>query len=83
MSQEGNGNNKVRRKGKVKWFNGEAGYGFLIMEGSDKDVFFHHSDVKKSGIVVDLEELDEVEFELSPVAGKGPKAVNIKLIATK
>ena len=33
-------------KGKVKWFNGTKGYGF-IEEDKEKDVFVHSSAVKK------------------------------------
>ena len=51
-------------KGKVKWFNKTKGYGFIEPEEGDKDVFVHISAVKNSGME-DLEEGQELEFELS------------------
>ena len=36
-----------RQLGRVKWFNNKAGYGFLTanQDGTDTDIFVHHSDV--------------------------------------
>lgn len=61
-------------KGKVKWFNGEKGYGFIT--GDDgKDVFVHYSSIEGSGFK-SLEEDQDVEFEV--VQGdKGPQATNV------
>jgi cold shock protein len=62
-------------KGKVKWFNDTKGYGFIQMEGQDKDIFVHYSSVKAEGFRT-LNEGEVVEFELieSP---KGLKAENV------
>lgn len=65
--------------GTVKWFDTTKGYGFIERPG-DKDVFVHVKDVRSSGIDDDLQEGDSVQFELAPVAGKGPKATNIRLV---
>lgn len=65
--------------GTVKWFDGKKGYGFLTREG-DKDVFFHATDLRKSGI--EDENVDEghrFEFELAQTP-RGVKA--IKLVRT-
>jgi CspA family cold shock protein len=62
-------------KGKVKWFNDAKGYGFIQIEGQDKDIFVHYSSVKAEGFRT-LNEGEEVEFEL--VEGpKGLKAENV------
>jgi len=66
-------------KGKVKWFNGKKGYGFIERTDSEggKDVFCHASAVREAGLRF-LNEGDEIEFELSPDDGKGPSAINLK-----
>lgn len=60
--------------GKVKWFNNEKGYGFIIKENYD-DIFVHYSQIQDEGFKT-LEEGQVVEFEL--VAGdKGLQAQNV------
>jgi CspA family cold shock protein len=62
-------------KGKVKWFNDAKGFGFIQVEGENKDIFVHHSSIKADGFRT-LAEGEDVEFEL--VQGpKGPKAENV------
>ena len=56
-------------KGKVKWFNKTKGYGFIEPEEGDKDVFVHISAVKNSGME-DLDEGQELEFEIVENNGK-------------
>ena len=63
-------------KGKVKWFNSTKGYGFIEPEEGDKDVFVHISAVKNSGME-DLEEGQELEFEIVENNGK-TSAENLK-----
>lgn len=62
-------------KGKVKWFNGQKGYGFISVEGGD-DVFVHFSGIEMDGFKT-LEEGADVEFEVVDGA-KGPQAVHVK-----
>ena len=63
-------------KGKVKWFNGSKGYGFIERDDKEKDVFVHMSAVKDS--VVDyLDEGDILSFDIED-GQKGPSAVNLK-----
>ena len=63
-------------KGKVKWFNGTKGYGFIEREDKEKYVFVHMSAVKDSGVGY-LDEGDSLTFEIEE-GKKGPSAVNLK-----
>ena len=36
-------------QGKVKWFNNAKGYGFVIEDGKDEDLFAHYSAIKMEG----------------------------------
>ena len=65
------------KKGTVKWFNNQKGYGF-ISDGSGEDIFVHYSGLNMNGYKT-LEEGQNVEFEL--VQGpKGPQAVNVTTV---
>ena len=63
-------------KGKVKWFNGTKGYGFIEREDKEKDVFVHSSAVRSAGLKY-LNEGDELTFEVE-TTDKGPAAVNLQ-----
>jgi CspA family cold shock protein len=65
-------------KGKVKWFNGSKGYGFIERDDKQKDVFVHMSAVKDAGIDY-LDEGDVLTFDIED-GKKGPSAVNLKKI---
>lgn len=55
----------------------DKGYGFITVEGEEKDLFFHANELK-NGSFDDLKEGDEVQFEV--VDGeKGKNAVNVSL----
>ena len=61
-------------RGKVKWFNGSKGYGFIAQD-SGSDVFVHFSAIQGDGFK-SLDEGQEVEFEV--VNGpKGLQAANV------
>jgi len=62
-------------KGTVKFFNETKGFGFISEEGADKDHFVH-----VSGLIDEINEGDEVEFELEE-GRKGLNAVNVKVVA--
>lgn len=61
-------------KGKVKWFNAEKGYGFIVSEEGN-DVFVHFSAIVAEGYK-SLEEGQEVEFEVE-IGERGQLAKNV------
>ncbi|WP_406826472.1 cold-shock protein [Pedobacter sp. KACC 23697] len=62
--------------GKVKWFNTQKGFGFIVQE-NNKDIFVHFKDVL--GGIESLKENDTVEFEVAE-GRKGLQAVNVKKV---
>ncbi len=63
-------------KGKVKWFNGTKGYGFIEREDKEKDVFVHSSAVSAAGLQY-LNEGDELTFEVEN-GERGVSAINLQ-----
>jgi cold shock protein len=49
--------------GTVKWFNEKKGYGFIIPDGLNQDVFVHYSAIQAEGFKT-LSEGDKVQFEI-------------------
>ena len=64
--------------GKIKWYNGSKGYGFIERDDKEKDAFVHASAVKTAGMRY-LNEGDKLEFSLED-GPKGPSAVNLKKV---
>lgn len=62
--------------GKVKWFNSQKGYGFIIQEDG-KEIFVHFKDIE--GGANALRDNDEVEFEVQE-GMKGLQAVRVRKI---
>jgi len=62
--------------GKVKWFNGQKGYGFIEREDKEKDVFIHVSALRDAGIK-GLEDGQALTFDIEE-GPKGPNAVNLQ-----
>lgn len=61
--------------GKVKWFNNAKGYGFILADGRDEDLFAHYSAIQMDGYKT-LKAGQPVNFEI--IQGpKGLHAVNI------
>lgn len=53
------------------------GFGFITVEGQEKDLFFHSNDL--NGVSFDeLNEGDKVTFDMAET-DKGPNAVNVQL----
>lgn len=61
--------------GKVKWFSGEKGFGFIAQDDGGADLFVHFSAIQGDGYR-NLNEGDEVEFEVGQ-GQKGPQARNV------
>ena len=59
--------------GKVKFFNDDKGFGFIVDDNNGKDVFVH-----VSGLIDEVRENDNVEFEITE-GRKGPNAVNVRV----
>ena len=66
-------------EGKVKWFNGSKGFGFITPSDGGKDVFVHQSDIEAEGRT--LNDGDRVQYEVAD-SPKGPKAAKVKTIAS-
>lgn len=66
--------------GTVKFFNAAKGFGFITPDGDGKDVFVPAASVAASGIA-GLKPGQRVSFESEPDS-KGPKAVQLKLLAS-
>jgi CspA family cold shock protein len=67
-------------QGKVKWFNGEKGFGFIEQNDGGADVFVHFSAIEGNGFR-NLNEGDEVEFKVEQ-GKKGLQAANVKVTAS-
>ena len=52
------------QRGKVKWFNTEKGFGFIVPEDGTKDVFVHRNNVNGLGWEEGLVDGEEVEYEV-------------------
>ena len=58
--------------GKVKFFNERKGFGFIMDDESQQDVFVH-----VSGLVDKIRENDQVTFDLTE-DNRGKKAINVR-----
>lgn len=67
-------NTNIMKKGTVKFFNNSKGFGFIQEDESNEDIFVH-----MSGLIDDIRENDEVQFETAQ-GKKGLNAVNVQLV---
>ena len=56
----------------------DKGYGFISVEGNEKDLFFHSNELQNVAFD-NLREGDNVEFEVAE-SDKGPNAVKVSKI---
>ncbi len=61
--------------GVVKWFNAEKGYGFITVDGEQRDVFVHYSAIDMDGYK-SLEEDQRVEFVIT----SGPRGLQAESV---
>ena len=64
--------------GKVKWFNNAKGYGFVLAECADEDLFVHYSSIQMNGYRT-LRAGQEVTFDIEQ-GPKGLHAVNVRTL---
>ncbi len=68
------------KTGKVKWFNNAKGYGFILADDSEEDLFAHYSTIQMDGYRT-LKAGQAVQFETKP-GEKGTHAINIRALET-
>lgn len=62
--------------GKVKFFNAEKGFGFIIVDGTNEEIFVHYSGIATEGYKT-LNEGQAVSFDI--VQGqRGKQADNVR-----
>jgi len=64
------------KKGTVKWFNNAKGYGFILADDIDGEIFAHFSAIQTNGYKT-LHAGQSVQFELNQ-GPKGLHALNIQ-----
>jgi CspA family cold shock protein len=69
------GNSELRQTGKVKWFNENKGYGFILSDDGARDIFVHYSEIRDDGYRT-LAEGETVEYEMMD-SPKGPQAKGV------
>lgn len=64
--------------GRVKWFDNNKGFGFIVPDEDGRDVFVHYSSIKVQGFRT-LNESDRVRYDVEE-GEKGPQATNVEII---
>lgn len=67
------------KTGKVKWYNKEKGFGFILSDEDNKDIFVHRSALMESSLSA-LEEGQTISYDLSERQGRF-SAINLKIIS--
>jgi cold shock protein len=68
----------ISTEGTVKWFNADKGFGFVVCEDGEKDVFVHASIVERAGLR-GLEEGQRLAMKVVRTQ-KGREAISLSLI---
>lgn len=77
-AQETGTNTIGKVSGKVKWFNNAKGYGFIVADGDEEDMFAHYSSITMEGYKT-LKAGQSVMFDTKKVEN-GIHAINISAI---
>lgn len=65
--------------GKVKWFDGKKGYGFIIPSEGNGDIFVHYSAIKSDSEFKTLKEGMTVQFDITE-GKRGLQALNVVVL---
>lgn len=65
--------------GKVKWFDSKKGFGFIVPQGGQGDIFVHYSAIKSNNEFKTLKEGMTVEYEVTE-GQKGLQALNVVVV---
>jgi len=69
-----------RVSGRVKFFNDEKGYGFIVQDAGGKDIFCHKSDfVDGLSTLISDQKVSYVVVESDRKKGDGKKAVQVRV----
>lgn len=72
-----NGEHKTRYPGVVKWFDDHLGYGFIVRDGDEEELFVHASSMAK----LPVSEGDRVTFAVEKdKKGRGPRASEVYVL---